>query len=212
MGAQAGISRRALITGVAGTAVLVGVGALGATSARADVLRPPGGQDEERFIGLCIHCEKCREACPQDALRTLGVERGLAAMRTPTFDFHRGWCNTCDDANDGHPLCAQVCPTHALRLPTGVDPHKVVMGTARLNRDWCLAWQGKSCKVCVERCPYEGVVFDEAERPVVQADRCNGCGVCEHVCISMTSAQVAADATDRAIVVVRDPEQAEVIA
>lgn len=207
------ISRRSLITGALGAAVLVGVGALGATQGNASpILRPPGGQDEETLRRRCIHCEKCREACPQDALQTLGIERGISATRTPTFNFHRGWCNSCEDANNGHPLCAQVCPTGALELPVGVEPKHVVIGVAEINRDWCLAWQNKNCKVCVERCPYEGVVFDSNKRPIVQPEKCNGCGLCENVCISLTSASVAPDATNRAIVVVPDPERREVTA
>ena len=198
-----GVSRRSFVIGAAGSAALVCLGAWGAARASGGeaVLRPPGAQDEERFASLCIRCEKCREVCPENVLRTLGVEKGPVAARTPTMDFHRGWCSFCKDANDGRPLCAEVCPTHAIQVPETARAQDVVIGVAEINRDWCLAWQHKKCKVCVEECPYEAVVFDDSMRPVMRAENCNGCGLCEHVCISLSSSSVAPDATSRAIVV-----------
>lgn len=202
MRSVAGLTRREVTVGALGCACLLGLGAFGASGALATPsLRPPGAQDERRFTSLCIHCEKCREICPHGALRTLGVEHGAAAMRTPTLDFHRGWCDACEEANDGHPLCAEVCPTRAIEIPVGVQAKDLVMGLAVINEDWCLAYQGRNCKVCIEACPYDALVYDESRRPVVDLDACNGCGLCEHVCISLTSASVAPEATDRAIVV-----------
>ena len=118
------------------------------------------------------------------------------------MNFRLGWCNFCEDTEGGRPLCVSVCPTGALAIPTDATPKDdVVIGIAQITRDWCLAWQNHNCRVCVDECPYDALKFDASTRPVLVADRCNGCGRCENVCISMTSASVAPDATDRAIVV-----------
>ena len=37
--------------------------------------------------------------------------------------------------------------------------------------------------------------------PVVIADRCNGCGACESVCVSLKAGSIASGATERAIVI-----------
>ncbi|WP_338129589.1 hypothetical protein, partial [Parvibacter caecicola] len=59
-----GLSRRSLIGGAAMAAGLLAFG--GATAAfggETDRLRPPGGQDADRFWGACIRCDRCRAAC-----------------------------------------------------------------------------------------------------------------------------------------------------
>ena len=60
-------------------------------------------------------------------------------------------------------------------------------GTAEVIRTACLSWTDEEdCIVCQEYCPYFAIDLDESEeglpRPVVNADICRGCGVCEHVC------------------------------
>lgn len=201
-----GVTRREFAVGALGAAAALGLGAAGAAStasAQGDhILRPPGGQDGGRLRARCVHCERCREACPHTAIRPLGVEDGLVYARTPVMDFRRGWCNFCEDASGARPLCERACPTGALSLAgVGVPKEDVVIGIAVINHDWCLAWRNRNCRVCVDACPYDALEFDASERPVVRAERCNGCGRCENVCISLSSNAVALDATDRAIVV-----------
>lgn len=56
-------------------------------------------------------------------------------------------------------------------------------GPVTIIRTACIAWQGSSCWVCSERCPVEGaVVLDDAGRPTVDVERCNGCGECVAAC------------------------------
>ncbi len=198
-----GLTRRAFTVGAVSLAALVGLGFAGTASADdGSILRPPGGQDASRFLQRCLHCERCREACPHDAIVPLGIERGIAAARTPTMDFLQGWCNFCEDTAGGFPRCAASCPTGALSIPADSVPKRdEVIGIAVITRDWCIAWQNRNCRVCVDECPYDALEFDGSDRPVVVQDRCNGCGRCENVCISMTSASVAPEATARAITV-----------
>ncbi len=196
----AGMTRRTLCLGVGGAAVMLGLGGLKHAGSRS-IVRPPGGQDEERLISACIRCEKCYEICPRDVIVPAHVEDGLLNMRTPTFDFSAGWCDWCADENGGKPLCAKACPTEALKLPEGSTPENTIIGKAVINTDWCLAYKLIGCRFCFDACPYEAMELDANMRPVVVTDKCNGCGACESVCVSLQNGSISEGATARAIVV-----------
>lgn len=198
---QAGITRRSFVLGAGGITVLAGLGCLRFTPAQA-LVRPPGGQDEESLIANCVRCEKCVEVCPRDAIKLAHIEDGVLSMRTPQMDFYRNYCDFCVEENDGVPLCVAACATGALSLPSK-RANGVVIGKANLKLDWCLAYHDTGCHVCYDACPYEAIELDELHRPYVVADKCNGCGACEAVCVSLTNASrsLASDATTRAIVI-----------
>ena len=63
-----GMTRRTLCLGIGGAAVMLGLGGLKYVAPQA-IIRPPGGQDDERLISACIRCEKCYEICPRDVIR-----------------------------------------------------------------------------------------------------------------------------------------------
>ena len=194
--AAAGVTRRAFAAGCAGAACMVALGGVRYLPSQP-VLRPVGGQDEAHLISGCIHCERCREVCPKGAIAPAHIESGILNARTPRMDFKAGWCDFCADELGG-PRCVAACPTHALACD---DPSSVVIGVARLERDWCLAAKGMGCHSCVDACPYGALELGYDHVPVVNADACNGCGACEFSCISLTAGSVSAGATDRAIVV-----------
>ena len=52
--------------------------------------------------------------------------------------------------------------------------------------------------VCYDACPYEAMELDENNRPVVIEDKCNGCGACESVCVSLQNGSISEGATARA--------------
>lgn len=199
------ITRRNLCVGLGGTAALAALGGLRLTGPEK-LVRPPGGQDEERLISACIRCEKCYEVCPHGVIAPAHIEDGVVNMRTPVMNFDAAWCDWCAEANGGVPLCVECCPTEALALPAGAVEETTVLGVAVIKEDWCLAYRLTGCRFCYDACEFEAIELDSESRPSVVADRCNGCGACESVCVSLRNGSISSGATSRAIIVVPDTE------
>lgn len=192
-GVRKGLSRRDLIIGAAGIAALCAAGGGARFAFGIDTpLRPPGGQDEEDFVAKCIRCDRCRSACHLDAVGVASMNDGLLNARTPTMDFHEGYCDFCEGVgghNDGNGpdiglLCTVNCPTGALQP---FDHTTQWIGLAVVDTDECVAFHTKgACGICVPACPYEAISLDASLRPVVDESACNGCGYCEYICPSAT--------------------------
>lgn len=207
---MAGVTRREAVAGLACMAGCVGLGAGARLLGGGSLLRPPGGQDEDRLLALCVRCQRCYEACPQKAIAPAALEGGLLSLRTPTVDFHAGFCDFCTQANGGHPRCVEACPTSALRIEEGRGREDVVIGEPLLVTDWCLAYRMTRCHECFDACELDAITLDDAKRPHLVIDKCNGCGACEHACPSMTAGTPVAGATHRAIIVVARGQGGEV--
>ncbi|MDR1421962.1 MAG: 4Fe-4S dicluster domain-containing protein [Coriobacteriales bacterium] len=193
------ISRRSLIAGVSGAVVLLGIGGVARVAVGDTPLRPPGGQDEQHFIGTCIRCGRCQNVCPRDAIKTCEFEDGIISARTPKVNYRLGHISSgykrlreaqtpllglleaegsgfCDFCN----LCIENCPVGAL---VAFDPASEWIGEAVLATDRCIAYEKLGgCRKCVDYCPFDAITVDEFRRPVVIPEKCNGCGVCENIC------------------------------
>lgn len=196
----AGMTRRTLCLGVGGAAVLLGMGGLKLVGS-TPVVRPPGGQDEDRLLSACIRCEKCLEICPHDIIVPSHIENGILGVRTPTLDFSAKWCDWCAEANGGEPLCVKVCPTEALSLPEAATPENTILGIAVLKKEYCLAHKVISCRFCYDACEFDAIKLDKDNIPYVINDACNGCGACESVCVSLQNSSIDDAMTTRAIVI-----------
>ena len=198
------VSRRMFTVSGIGAAAMLALGGVKYLPAKT-LVRPPGGQDEDALQALCIRCEKCIEACPHRALKPAHMEDGLVGMRMPQMDFTSDYCTFCKDRSDGVPQCVKACPTGALAIAAGVDPESIILGKAMINTDYCLAYHLIGCRFCYDVCRdeagYEAISLDQYNRPVVNADKCNGCGACESVCVSMMEGAITVGATSRAITV-----------
>lgn len=96
-------------------------------------------------------------------------------------------CRLCADFP-----CAAACPTGALSVPA--ERADAAMGTAVVNEETCLSFQGMRCEVCYRACPLidEAIRIDYRPRegddihavfaPQVNAEVCPGCGLCEQRC------------------------------
>jgi ferredoxin-type protein NapG len=145
-------------------------------------LRPPGAVAEDLFADTCQQCHKCIEVCPRECIFPL-------ADLTPAILARRAPCVLCNGL-----LCTTVCPSGALqKLGRNEDVH---MGTAVVIQKTCVTWHGQPCDACHQACPVPGALRLEWAQPVVDADKCTGCGLCEFNCPT-TPASI--------VVVPRDP-------
>jgi ferredoxin len=155
------------------------------------LIRPPGGQDEGEFLSRCIRCGECMKVCLTNGLQPVLWEAGLEGFYTSRLVPRLGYCAySCN-------LCGQVCPTGAIPKLDLQVKQATPLGAAHINRSRCIPYnEGADCLVCEEHCPvspkaitYNLIeVLDQQGRkvqvkgPVVQTDRCIGCGHCEYVC------------------------------
>lgn len=214
------ITRRTLCIGVGSTVALLGLGALRYVGS-TPLVRPPGGQNENELVSKCVHCDRCIEVCPHQLLVPAKIDFGLFGMRTPYMRFSDNYpgvvdslkyCDFCEKANNGVPLCAEVCPSTALSLGANFDSATAVLGVAKLDTNLCLAYRSGFCSFCYDACVQvrgeeaSAIYFKETQGdqstwlPAVDADKCNGCGACESVCVSAQAGSTL-NAKVRAIVI-----------
>lgn len=194
--AMSGASRRQFLLQLAGGSCAMGLVGLGlgaysrqSASLPAQALRPPGAGAEADFLGACVRCGLCVEACPYD---TLKLARLLTPVTTgtPYFEARAVPCEMCDDIP-----CVAACPTGALDS-TLTDIDEARMGLAVLiDHETCLNWQGLRCDVCYRVCPLidQAITLEPSHNtrtghhalfiPTVHSDACTGCGKCEHACV-----------------------------
>lgn len=189
---EARVPRRTfLLTGVAGagTALLAYTDLASPLTAEGKgdpeqryTLRPPGALPEPDFLARCVRCGECMTGCPTNTIQPIWFAAGLAGVFSPVLEPTRGPCETTCNA------CGHLCPTGALRpLPLAEKQH-AKLGTARILRHKCLAWEEqRQCVVCDEVCPYDAIHLERVEGnpvavPFVDERRCAGCGFCEHNC------------------------------
>lgn len=141
------------------------------TTRSLPMLRPPGAVDESSFLTNCTRCGDCITACPHETLFEAPI-RFRGAAGTPMFDPAEKPCWMCEDAP-----CVTACGPSVLTHDAGFH-----MGTAWIQEQTCLAYQGSFCSVCDERCPVEGALIVENGKPRIDETVCTGCGVCQHVC------------------------------
>lgn len=126
--------------------------------------RPPGAVDD--FLTLCTRCEECILACPAGAI-------GHLNNGTPALNPNAVACILCPDTP-----CITACPDGAL-MP--VEPELIFFGLARIQPDRCFVFKGPECGACVPACPVKALRL-ELTRPVIDAETCNGCGLCREAC------------------------------
>jgi len=185
--------REVVIAAVAGVgaAVLFGTGVARAVP-RPGLIRPPGAQDEARFLSRCLRCSECMKVCPTSGLQPTLAEAGLEGLWTPVLKSRLGYCDYACTA------CGHVCPSGAIPKLGLEEKRTRVLGVAVIDRDRCLPWAADTpCIVCQEMCPVPDKAIelvgqhlitrpdgsqDYLSRPKVIADRCIGCGICEYKC------------------------------
>lgn len=192
-------SRRSFIGGMAGAAAAgITLPKLVARPATTPV-RPPGSVPENKFLQLCIRCGECFKACPNNVLQPIGFDHGFAGLWTPRVVADWAGCEpSCNN-------CGQVCPTGAIRALPVEEKRAARMALAIVNEHTCLPYAGREdCRMCMDECTAAGYNAIEFQRvggefdadgapiegsgflaPVVLADKCVGCGLCQMRCHSI---------------------------
>lgn len=187
-------SRRAFIT-VTSMALLSGFflsTSISKQEKEFNLIRPPGAQGEKDFLSLCCRCGQCMKVCPTNVLQPSLLAAGLEGILTPEMNYNHGYCDwSCHE-------CSKICPTGAIQHLSLTQKRKRQIGRAYIDRNRCIPWiDYKNCLVCEELCPIpkKAIIFREAKvedpernrlitlkRPLVIAERCTGCGICEFNC------------------------------
>lgn len=179
--------------------------ASGGTGARP--LRPPGSVSEREFLDLCIRCGECFKVCPGPVLHPAGLEYGLEALWTPVaVPEHAGCHQDCTFCTQVCPTGA-IQPLDLLvkretHMGLAVVNTQTCLPFDEENREDC-----DLCYVECEQAGYHAIemrpielpvnreeleaqgfsefVIDEMSTilaPVVDAEKCTGCGICTYRC------------------------------
>lgn len=150
--------------------------------ARAHPLLPPGAVDARHFAQHCTGCQLCVSVCPNDVLRPATA---FATLMQPEMSYERGYCRPeCT-------RCSEVCPAGALQPLTAAEKSSTRIGHAVWIKKNCIPLvDGVACGNCARHCPSGAILMVSSDPedpnalqiPVVNVERCIGCGACEHLC------------------------------
>ncbi len=149
---------------------------------RRTPLVPPGAQGLKNMTAHCTGCQLCVSVCPNGVLRPSSK---LATLMQPEVSYERGYCRPeCVK-------CSEVCPAGAILPVTVADKSAVQIGHAVWIRENCVPLtDGVECGNCARHCPTGAITMvgsdpeaeDSPKVPVVNIERCIGCGACENLC------------------------------
>ncbi|MBO7498998.1 MAG: 4Fe-4S binding protein [Bacteroidaceae bacterium] len=204
-GGQADAGRRAFI---AGSLIAVGTAAVKAQEMKmdgglADIIdkkvpnrqtriTPPGSQSARNMYSHCTACQLCVDNCPNHVLRP---STDLKHFMQPESSYERGYCRPeCS-------VCSEICPVGAIRPLTVEEKSSTQVGHAVWVRENCVVVSDKElCGNCARHCPTGAIQMVDAgsnskhkdrrgrdirlQIPIVDEERCIGCGACENLCPS----------------------------
>ncbi len=143
---------------------------------------PPGALSIRHLTQHCTACQLCISVCPNQVLRPSG---DTTKFMQPELSYERGYCRPeCT-------RCSDVCPTGAIRPITVAEKSSIQIGHAVWIKKNCLpVTEGIKCGHCARHCPTGAIQMvpldasiDHSPRiPVVNTERCIGCGACENLC------------------------------
>jgi len=145
-------------------------------------LVPAGSLSLKNFSNHCTACQLCVSVCPNQVLRP---STSLMTLMQPEMSYERGYCRPeCTK-------CSDVCPAGAIRPVTVEEKSSIQIGHAVVCLDNCVVnTDGVSCGNCARHCPAGAISMvrknpDDPRSPripVVNEERCIGCGACENLC------------------------------
>jgi polyferredoxin len=145
-------------------------------------LKPAGSVSLDNFSSRCTGCQLCVQSCPNDVLR---ASSNLDTFMQPEMSYERGYCRPeCTK-------CSDVCPAGAIQKITREEKTSIQIGHAVWIGQNCVPLRaGVECGNCAKHCPSGAITMmpydpeDPASHkiPIINEERCIGCGACEHVC------------------------------
>ena len=149
---------------------------------RHTAIVPPGALSARNFAQHCTACQLCVSICPNDVLRP---STDLMKLMQPEMSYERGYCRPeCTK-------CSEVCPTGAIHPIRVADKSAIQIGHAVWVKENCVPLtDGIACGNCARHCPTGAIQMvsldasnlDSPQIPVVNTERCIGCGACENLC------------------------------
>lgn len=149
---------------------------------RATPIVPPGALSARNFARHCTACQLCVSVCPNEVLRP---STDLTKLMQPEMSYERGYCRPeCT-------RCSEVCPAGAIRPITVADKSATQIGHAVWVKENCVPLtDGVECGNCARHCPTGAIQMVPSDPllegspkiPVVNTERCIGCGACENLC------------------------------
>ena len=143
---------------------------------------PPGAQGLRNMAAHCTGCQLCVSVCPNQVLRPSGKP---GTLMQPEASYERGYCRPeCVK-------CGEVCPAGAILKITTADKSAIQVGHAVWIKENCVSLtDGVDCGNCARHCPVGAITMvasdpdvpDSPKIPVVNVERCIGCGACENLC------------------------------
>lgn len=150
--------------------------------ARTTPLVPPGAKGLRNMRTHCTGCQLCVSVCPNQVLRP---STKLETLMQPEMSYERGYCRPeCTK-------CSEVCPAGAILQLTPADKSATQIGHAVWVEKNCVPLRDKvACGNCARHCPTGAITMvpsdaddaDSLKIPVVNVERCIGCGACENLC------------------------------
>ena len=151
---------------------------------RENPIYPAGALSARNFAQHCTACQLCVSACPNQVLRP---SNNLMTLMQPEMSYERGYCRPeC-------PQCSEVCPAGAIHPITTADKSATQIGHAVWIKENCIPLtDGVECGNCARHCPSGAIQMvpsdpdnqDSPKIPVVNVEKCIGCGACENLCPS----------------------------
>lgn len=144
-------------------------------------ITPPGSISLDRFKDICTGCQICVVKCPSQVLRPAGLQFGFDYLLKPYVSYNNSYCNyECT-------VCADVCPTRAIKPLTKEEKATTQVGIAHFFKGRCIVHtEGTDCGACSEHCPTQAVRMIPYKGtltiPHINPDLCIGCGGCESIC------------------------------
>ncbi|PHS34511.1 MAG: nitrate reductase [Sulfurovum sp.] len=133
------------------------------------VVRPPYGFNESLFQSECVMCESkaCVTSCDEEIIV-------IQDDGTPMINFAKGGCTFCEE-------CANACEANILSLENKQTSQKL-NATFRISLEGCVAHHGVICFSCKEPCVDDAILFNGMFNPVIDMEKCTGCGFCLNRC------------------------------